>query len=291
MLPVVTLPLDSVRCSPMMISSASEPDFSSSPSSQIQRLAGILRAVAQAVEQLRGEGRVLRMRGVTATGSPAGRRRRRSPAPGRRPRWRSGASACAVDADRDAAQIFDQHEAQQRRQRPEFADLQRLDRLEALDDRLEHAAPRRCCRNARHRPRPSPARAARVRRRPDLSVGSSPVEAARQVALDLEDGFFDQIVVVEQPLRGRRDGVAPAPARRWSSGRLRGSSWRCRGCAPGNRTASGRTGRRARPWRGFRRAPAADPPAGNWSVSAASVMAGKLALVFSHLGRIRLNIH
>ena len=58
----------------------------------VQRLAGILRAVAQPVEKLRCEGRVARMRRIVGEDLCGRRRRRASPARGRRPRWRSGAS-------------------------------------------------------------------------------------------------------------------------------------------------------------------------------------------------------
>ncbi len=103
-----------------------------------QRPAGILRSVTQTVEQLGGKGGVLRMGAVVrqdrlpvctvvgrqhAVGDLVGDL---SHLPG------------SIDPDRNPAKVFDQNEAQQRRQRPEFADLQRLDRLEAFDDRLEH---------------------------------------------------------------------------------------------------------------------------------------------------------
>ena len=173
----------------------------------VQRLAGILRAVAQPVEKLRGEGRVARMRRVVgedfAVALVVGRRKH---AVGDLV-GDLAHLAGAVHADRDAAEIFDQHEAQQRRQRPELADLHRLDRLEPLDHRFESMRGDRAVgmrdidpgerQRARHRG------AVGQRHRRQLAV-----EAARQVALDLEDGLLDQIVVVEQPLRGRRHHFA-----------------------------------------------------------------------------------
>ena len=144
-----------------MISSASQPDCLELLLQPVQRLAGILRPVAQAVEKLRREGGVARMRRVrraapSRSSSSSGVASTRSATS--LAIWRI--SPRAIHAHGDAAQILDQHEAQQRRQRPQFADLHRLDRLEAVDHRLERMAGDTGCRNARHRSRRAPARAA-----------------------------------------------------------------------------------------------------------------------------------
>src|SRR5690606_29976050 len=104
-------------------------------------------------------------------------------------------------------QILDQDKAQQGRQGPYLTDLHRLDGLEPFDDRLE-----RLRRNGAVRMRdigPGDRQGARhagaVRK---LEGRQLAVEAARQVALDLVDGFLDQIIVVEQPLRGWRNRFA-----------------------------------------------------------------------------------
>ncbi len=168
---------------------------------------GILRAVAQPVEELRGKGRVARMRRVVrqdgllvvavargehAIGDIVGD---------------LAQSARPVHPDRDATQVFDQDETQERRQRPQFADLQRLDRLETLDNRPE--IPRRY--GAVRMRDVDPGQRQRARHRLAVWQGQRrqlAIEAARQIALDLEDRLFDEVVVVEQPLRGRRDHVA-----------------------------------------------------------------------------------
>ena len=115
--------------------------------------------------------------------------------------------ARAVHADRYAPEILDQHETQQRRQRPQLADLHRLDRLEPFDDRLERVGGDRAVGmrdvDPGQRQRAGHRGAVGQRHRRQFAV-----EAPRQVALDLEDGLLDQIIVVEQPLRGRRHHLA-----------------------------------------------------------------------------------
>ena len=173
----------------------------------VERHLRILRAVAQPVEQLRGETRVAGMRRVVGqqrclVDAVAGAEHLVRHLVGRLAQL-----ARAVHPHRDAAQVLDQHEAQQRWQRPQLADLQRHHRLEAFHDRLEAAQRHRAVgmrdidpgnrQRARHR------RASGQLHRRQLAV-----EAARQVALDLEARLLDEIVVVEQPLRRRRHHVA-----------------------------------------------------------------------------------
>ncbi|ESW83944.1 hypothetical protein X770_25465 [Mesorhizobium sp. LSJC269B00] len=172
-----------------------------------QRPAGILRAVAQAVEQLGGEGGVLRMRAVARQDLPAvcivvGRQHAVGDLVGDMAHLPG-----AVDAHGDAAQILDQNEAQQRRQRPQFADLERLDRLKTLDDGFEHGRRNRTVGMGDI----APGQGQRARHRGAVGHFQGrqlPVETTRQVALHLKNGLLDEIIVVEQPLRGRRDGFA-----------------------------------------------------------------------------------
>ena len=44
--------------------------------------------------------------------------------------------------------------------------------------------------------------------RPGGELGQLPIEARRQIVLDLADLLLHQMVVVDQPFRRRRDGVA-----------------------------------------------------------------------------------
>ena len=169
-----------------------------------QRPAGILRAVAQAIEELGGKGRVLRMRGVARqdpgpVGIVVGRQHAVGDLVGDLAHLPG-----AVDAHRDAAEVFDQHETQQRRQRPELADLQRFERLEALDDRLEHGRRDRAVGMLDIAPGDDES-ARQGGAIGKLERRQLAVETARQVAFDLKDGFFNQIIVVEQPLRRGRD--------------------------------------------------------------------------------------
>lgn len=173
-----------------------------------QSLAGILRAIAQAIEQLGGEGGVLCVcaeigQDRLPVGAVVGGQDLVCHIVGDLTHLTG-----SIDPDRQPAQIFDQHEAQQRRQRPEFADLQRLDRLKTLDDGLEHrrrnGTVRMCDIGPGQRQRARHAAAVRQFQGRQLAI-----EAARQVALDLENGLFDQVIVVEQPLCRRRDRLAP----------------------------------------------------------------------------------
>ncbi len=174
----------------------------------LQRPAGVLGTVAQPIEQLGGEGRVARVGciarqdGLTAPAVVG------SDHPVGDVVGHHAHVARAADPNREPAQVFNQHEAQQRRQRPDLADAHRLHGLEALDDRLEHLGGNRtvgmrdigpgqhqCTRNA------LPVR--------KCQRGKLAIETARKIALDLVDRLFHQIIVIQQPLRGGRDYLAP----------------------------------------------------------------------------------
>ena len=172
-----------------------------------QRLSGVVGAVAQAVEQLRRESRVAGMRriarhDVAPVLTVAGRQHAIRHIVGDLPHL-----SRPLDAHRDAAKVLDQHEAQQRRQRPQLADAERLDALVAVDQRLQHLR-RHGAVGMRHigpgdRQRSRDIAPARNFHRRQLLV-----EARRQITLDLEDRLLDEIIVVEQPLRGRRYRLA-----------------------------------------------------------------------------------
>ena len=106
----------------------------------------------------------------------------------------------------DPAQVLDQHEAEDGRQRPQFPDLKRLGLLEPLDERRQRflgdgavgmgdIEP-----GQRHHPRHGVAA--------DRHPGKLAIEPARKIAPDLLDGLLDDIVIVDQPLGGRGNGRA-----------------------------------------------------------------------------------
>ncbi len=119
--------------------------------------------------------------------------------------------AGAVDAQRQAPRILDQEIAHRGRQRPQLADLQRLDGLETLDDGRQRLQREIAVRmgdiepgqreNARH------ALVIFSRRLVERQLAD---EAARQIAAGLLHVLVDLVMVVEQPLRGWRDGFARA---------------------------------------------------------------------------------
>ena len=148
--------------------------------------------------------------------------------------------ATAHDAMGRAAQILHQHDAQRDRDSPQFADGERLHALVGAHE------PAQCLRvevavgvghegpgDAKH-PRVSHEGSAR-------ELWQLPVEARRQILADVADLRFNEMVIVEQPFRGRSDGalfahrpsdgaigreqhgfvVAQPCAERWATYRLR----------------------------------------------------------------------
>ncbi len=119
--------------------------------------------------------------------------------------------ARAVDAQRQTSRILDQEIAHRRRQRPQFADLQRLDGLETLDDGRQRLQREIAVRMRDIEPgQREDARHALVFFNRRLVERQLADKAARQVAARLLDVLVDLVVVVEQPLRGRGDGFTRA---------------------------------------------------------------------------------
>ena len=108
-----------------------------------------------------------------------------------------------VDPDGDAPQIFDQHEPDDGRQRPQFADLEGLVLLETGNHGRQAFA--------RHRAvgmgdiEPGKRHGARDRRACNREGGQLAIELARKIAAHFLDRFLNQIVIIEQPFGGRRD--------------------------------------------------------------------------------------
>jgi hypothetical protein len=109
------------------------------------------------------------------------------------------------DAHRRAPQVLDQRYAQRDRDRPQLADRQRLNALVGAHEaaqylRIEAAVGMRD---------EGPGHAENPRipgERPACELRQLAVVAWRQIVADLADLLFDEVVVVEQPLGGRRNG-------------------------------------------------------------------------------------
>ncbi len=168
--------------------------------------AGVLRAVAQAVEELGGEGVVVGQRLNARQKFGAGGRIVQTDDLVGHLVGLAAHAAGTVDAGGNAAQVLDQHIADHRGQRPELADLQHLGLLEALDHRgqalLRHGAV------GMGHIKPGDQGGAGQFHTADAHLGQLAIELAREVAADLLDRFFDDVVVVQEPFGRRRDGGA-----------------------------------------------------------------------------------
>ena len=112
--------------------------------------------------------------------------------------------AAAADLFRRAPQVFDQHDSKRDRHRPQLADRQRLHALVRLHElrqrlRIEIAVSVRDV-------SPRDAENARVPfQRAVDELGQLPVISARQIVANLSNLLFDDVKIVDQPLRRRRD--------------------------------------------------------------------------------------
>ena len=107
------------------------------------------------------------------------------------------------DLLREPSQIFDQHDLQRDRSRPKFADHQRLDRLIGVDEADEDVGVKTAVGVGDKRP--SHAEHARVAgERARGQFRQLAIVAGRQIHADLTDLPFDQMVIVDKPLRRRR---------------------------------------------------------------------------------------
>ena len=163
-----------------------------------------------------------------AAGARAGRRRRRGSGArsvlGEHGRHRlGGASAGAQQAVGEgvrllprgaavhdplgqASEVLDQHDPQRDRDRPEFADRQRLDLLIGAHEAAQHLGIEAAVGVGDE----GPGQAEHARISGERSVGQLrqlPVVAGRQIGADFANLPFDEMIVVDQPFRRRRDRV------------------------------------------------------------------------------------
>ena len=117
--------------------------------------------------------------------------------------------ARAIDAQRQTACILDQEIAHRRRQRPQLTDLQGLHGLETLDDGRQRLQREIAVRMGDIKPgQRENARHAFIFLNRRLVERQLTDEAAWQVAAGLLHVLVDLVMIVEQPLRGWRDGLA-----------------------------------------------------------------------------------
>ncbi|MNU75602.1 hypothetical protein D3C71_651380 [compost metagenome] len=111
--------------------------------------------------------------------------------------------ARTVDAGRDTAQVLDQHEADEGRQRPELADFERFVFLETLD----HGGQRLAVHARMGMRDVEPCERQNTRHLLSLDDARRQLleEFFREVATDFLDRLFDDVIVVEQPFGRRRD--------------------------------------------------------------------------------------
>ena len=165
--------------------------------------------VAQPLHQLHREGRRQRLAGA----APARQRLRIELLPvhsqqavGNRVGFLARGAA-GDDALRDAAQVFDENDAQRDRDRPELADGQRRDTLIGAHE----TAQRLRFEPAVGMGNIGPGDAEHPREPGERALGQLgqlAVEAGRQILADLADLLLDHVVVVEHPLGGGGDAAA-----------------------------------------------------------------------------------
>ena len=115
--------------------------------------------------------------------------------------------ACRRDLVGETPQVFDQHDAQRDRDRPQLADGQRLNALIGVDEAAQRLWVEVAVR-VRHE-RPGQAEHARVAGEgPAGQLGQAPVVAGGQIVAHLAHMLLDQVVVVEQPFGGRHHAAA-----------------------------------------------------------------------------------
>ena len=112
--------------------------------------------------------------------------------------------AARHDAARAAAKVLDEHDPQRDRDRPQLPDRQRLNALVGAHEPAQHlgveATVRMRDKGPRHAEHPRIAG-----ERSGGQLRQLPVVAGRQIVANLADLLLDEVVVVEQPLGGRRD--------------------------------------------------------------------------------------
>ena len=167
--------------------------------------------VAQPLDELDSEG--LRQRGLFVPLKDEGDWLGRMPVHAQEP---VGQSICfparcpaAHDALGRASKILHEHDPQRDRDRPQLSDRQRLDALVGAHEPAQHVGVETTVRMGNEGPRD----AEHPRISDERSVGQLrqlAIVAGRQIVTDFPDLLFDNVVIVEQPLGGRRHGVPRA---------------------------------------------------------------------------------
>ena len=107
----------------------------------------------------------------------------------------------------EAPEIFDQHDPERDRDRPEFADRQRLHLLVGAHEAAQHLGVEVAVGVGDEGP--GQAEHPRIsRERPVGELRQLPIIAGRQGGADFANLPFDEVVVVDQPFGRRRDGAA-----------------------------------------------------------------------------------
>ena len=127
----------------------------------------------------------------------------------------------------DASEVFDQHDPERDRDRPEFADRQRLHFLIGAHEAAQHIGIEVAVGVGDE----GPGEAEHPRISGERAVGQLrqlPIIAGRQSGADFANLPFDEIIVVDQPFSRRRDGAALIDRSGDQRGRRRAERRRCR---------------------------------------------------------------
>ncbi len=109
------------------------------------------------------------------------------------------------DRLRHAAEILDEHDPDRDRHRPQLADRERLDTLVGVDEAAQHLGVQAAV-GVRHE-RPRQAVDTRIASMGVVGeLGQLAVEAGGQVVADLAELILDDVEIVDEPFRRRRDG-------------------------------------------------------------------------------------
>ncbi len=162
-----------------------------------------LRAISQAIEELGRKGRIIDQRiDLTKQSSRGFRIVETDNLVDNLIRLLAHA-ARALDANRNTAEIFDENKTDDRRQRPQLADLQRLGRLITVNQ-CRHVFARHSAVRMRHI-KPAERHDARYGDATNRHRRQLTIELAREIATNFLDRFFDHVVVVEKPFRCGRN--------------------------------------------------------------------------------------
>ncbi len=116
------------------------------------------------------------------------------------------------DVVRQTPQILHQHDPQRDRDRPEFADRQRLHALVGADEPAQHLRVEVAIGMGDERPR-QPVHARVSLERSVDQFGELAMEAGREIDADRPDLLLDDMEIIDQPICRRSDGAFPADRR------------------------------------------------------------------------------